>query len=270
MASHEWNIIDKYSLKSNEYYCAFLDILGYKEKSDKFFAGEYNLKGRFKRAIKVSLKAMQDAKDLKFVNSSKLKIEFFSDSIILTHPVDENKIDALHNILHFSRILIAHLNLEELFVRGGIAKGEHIFETNEHFSFLSSKALEKAYLLESQKAIYPRVVIDKDVLKNIDEYNLSEFVIKDKEDFILHYSPQSINRDGDNLDDIFLELEDIHKIYINTNEDKVKEKYLWIIKYYYWTLTNIKNIDLNKFDKFYKLINQYLGEFRKVGFNEIS
>lgn len=165
----------------------------------------------------------------------------------------------MHNILHFSSVLIANLT----FVRGGIAKGKHISKTSEYFSFLSSKALEKAYLLESKKAIYPRVVIDKDVLENIDEYNLSKFVVKNNED----YSPQLINSEEDNLNDIFLELEDIYKIYINTNEDKVKEKYLWIIKYYYWTLTNIKNIDLNKFDKFY---NQDLSEFRKVGFDEIN
>ncbi len=270
MASDNWNNIDKYSVQSNEYYCAFLDILGYKEKSDNFFAGEYNLQGRFQRAIENSLKIIELVKISNFVNLSKLKIEFFSDSIILTHPVNENKIDALHNILHFSSVLIANLTFEELFVRGGIAKGKHISKTSEYFSFLSSKALEKAYLLESKKAIYPRVVIDKDVLENIDEYNLSKFVVKNNEDFILHYSPQLINSEEDNLNDIFLELEDIYKIYINTNEDKVKEKYLWIIKYYYWTLTNIKNIDLDKFDKFYKLINQDLSEFRKVGFDEIN
>lgn len=270
MASDNWNSIDKYSIQSNEYYCAFLDILGYKEKSDKFFVGEYNLQGRFKQAIINSIETIKLAKMLNCVNLSKLKIEFFSDSIILTHPVNENKTDALHNILHFSSVFIANLTFEELFVRGGIAKGQHSFEENGQFSFLSSKALEKAYLLESKKAIYPRIVIDKEVLENIDEYNLSKFVAKNKEDFILHYSPQLINSEGDNLNDVLLELEDIYKIYINTNEDKVKEKYLWIIKYYYWTLTNIKNIDLDKFDKFYKLINQDLGEFRKVGLDEIN
>lgn len=138
MASDNWNNIDKYSIQPSEYYCTFFDILGYKEKSDNFFVGEYNLQGRFQRAIENSLKSIELVKILNFVNLSKLKIEFFSDSIILTHPVNENRIDALHNILHFSSVLIANLTFEELLIRGGIAKGKHISKTSEYFLFLTS------------------------------------------------------------------------------------------------------------------------------------
>lgn len=37
MATEEWDLIDKMQYDFEDYYCAFLDILGYKEKMNLFF-----------------------------------------------------------------------------------------------------------------------------------------------------------------------------------------------------------------------------------------
>lgn len=250
MASKEWNSIDNFKLESEEYYCAFLDILGYKKKSDDFFTNKYNLKDRFKRAMDSTNLCIKLTNNINIIDLSELKIEFFSDSIILTHPVNKNTKDAIHNILHFSRIFASHLSFEELFVRGGIAKGHHVRESiDNEFSFLSSKALERAYELESY-ATYPRIIIDDDIIPNIDEWNLKTFVIKNDGFHILHFSPQLINLDGNNTNDVLAEMEDIYDIYIHEEDDKIKDKYQWLLSYYYWTLTTIPNINLQDFRKF--------------------
>ncbi|MDD2887979.1 MAG: hypothetical protein PHY66_09255 [Aliarcobacter sp.] len=251
MASKEWNSIDNFKLESEEYYCVFLDILGYKKKSDDFFTNKYNLKDRFKRAIDIVLEQLEMMKTLNCINLDELKIEFFSDSIILTHPVNKNTKDAIHNILHFSRIFASHLSFEELFVRGGIAKGYHVRENiNNKFPFLSSKALERAYELESKYAKYPRIIIDNNIITDIDAWNLKTFVIKNDGFHILHFSPQLINHDGNNTNDVLAEMEDIYDIYIHEEDDKIKAKYQWLLSYYYWTLTTIPNINLQYFKKF--------------------
>lgn len=251
MANKEWNSIDNFKLESEEYYCAFLDILGYKKKSDNFFANKYNLKDRFKRAIDTTNDCLKLVKTINIIDLSELKIEFFSDSIILTHPVNKNTRDAIHNILHFSRIFASHLSFEELFVRGGIAKGYHVRETiNNKFSFLSSKALERAYELESKHAIYPRIIIDDNIILDIDKWNLETFVIKNDEYYILHFSPQFINLKGNNENDVILEMEDIYNIYLHEKDNKIKAKYQWLLSYYYWTVSTIPNINLQNFKKF--------------------
>ena len=51
MASKEWNEIDLQKHQFEDYYCAFLDILGYKDKLKLFFQGKFNLYGRVQRAM---------------------------------------------------------------------------------------------------------------------------------------------------------------------------------------------------------------------------
>ena len=51
MATEEWDSIDKVQYNFEDYYCAFLDILGYKEKMNLFFQNKFNLYGRVQRAM---------------------------------------------------------------------------------------------------------------------------------------------------------------------------------------------------------------------------
>ncbi|MGL6495476.1 hypothetical protein ACSZNT_11135 [Aeromonas veronii] len=251
MASDSWNSIDKFTLECEEYYCAFLDILGYKSKSDEFFNGSFNLHGRFERALSSSMGMLEAVTKMGFINTNELGVNFFSDSIVVTHPKKINEAEALFNVLFFCKVLAASLSFEGLFVRGGISQGKHIEKNNlnHKFSFLSSKALERAYMLESQKAITPRILIDEDVVQDAKDHTLS-LIAKDGSEYMLHFAPQLINSQGNNQQDVMHEMEDIYDIYKNASSQRIKEKYQWLLCYYYWTLTTTPNVNISDFEKF--------------------
>jgi hypothetical protein len=262
MALDSWNNIDKFTLECEEYYCAFLDILGYKNKSDEFFNESFNLHGRFERALSVSMQMLEMVSRMGFVNTSELGVKFFSDSIVVTHPKKINEVDALYNVLFFCRVLAAQLSFEGLFVRGGISQGEHVEKNNSNhkFSFLSSKALERAYKLESEKAVTPRILIDENVVQDAKGLTLS-LIVKDGSEYMLHFAPQLINDQGNNQREVKLEMKDIYKTYKYESNQRVKEKYQWLLCYYYWTLTTTPNVNIRDFEKF-KVGD--IGSFEKV------
>lgn len=251
MALDSWNKIDNFKLDSESYYCAFLDILGYKNKSDEFFGECFNLHGRYERALSSSLELLNNVSDHGFIDTSRLEVKFFSDSIIITHPKNPNKETSFFNILFLCKVLSAHLSFEGLFIRGGISQGQHIEKNNKkyNFSFLSSKALEKAYILESTKAVYPRILIDDDIIPDVSEHNLT-MIVKNDSEYMVHFSPQLINGEGNNQLEVKLEMEDIYKIYESETNSRVKDKYKWLLCYYYWTLSIIPGVNINRFKKF--------------------
>lgn len=249
MASKEWSAIDQQSHVFEEHYCAFLDILGYKEHSARFFADQVNLYGRFKRALEHTYALNKKLKLL--VRNDLLKIRFFSDSIVLSHPVNEQGEDALFNILQMCSILSTFLSYEELFLRGAISKGKHFERKDEelNFSFLCSEALEQAYELESKQAVYPRILIHEKVVADLSGVART-FVAEDLDYHFLHFSPQIINYNGDNLSDVIKEFEDVYKIYISCTTLRVQEKYRWLLSYYYWTVSLIPGVNLRLFEKY--------------------
>ena len=79
MASKEWIEIDLQKHQFEDYYCAFLDILGYKDKLNLFFQGKFNLYGRVQRAMNNAGVEMSPAD-----SPDGIITRIFSDSIILT------------------------------------------------------------------------------------------------------------------------------------------------------------------------------------------
>ena len=249
MAGTQWNAIDQQHHSFEEHYCAFLDILGYKEHSEQFFANRLNLYGRFKRALAHAHAV--NAQSQTFVKNDLLKVRFFSDSIVLSHPVHEQVEDAAYNILQMCKNLSTFLSFEGLFLRGGISKGRHYEQQDQELnaSFLCSEALQEAYDLESKHAVYPRILIHEKVVDDLSGMGRS-FVAKDLDYHFLHFSPQLVNLQGDNLGAVKKELEDIYAIYKSCTSLRVQEKYRWLLSYYYWTITFIPEIDLRSFEKY--------------------
>jgi hypothetical protein len=245
MAHESWNAIDNFTQKFDNVYCAFLDILGYKSKSEEFFQNKYNLLGRVERALELTQQTIEISSI--FVDISGVEITFFSDSIILTAPKKENN---LYCILHFSRILSAYLSYEGLFIRGGISEGKHL-ETKSKIgsSFLASKALQNAYLLEFKYAKNPRVLIDPSLIGNL-TIEEKELIFIEYNDYVLDFAPMIINREGSNENDVFLEMEDILRCINDTNDLKVRNKYRWLLDYYYWTIVKNNKFEIKRFNKF--------------------
>lgn len=127
-------------------YVAFLDILGYKELLDADVrAGTQTFKDRMTRAFRA----------FEQVNCSRYQYKAISDSIFLTCTERE----AANEFLCVVREVYVSFLLEGLLIRGGVSFGQH-FETQ---SITYSPVLTKAYLLESQIAEFPRIMVDTNV-----------------------------------------------------------------------------------------------------------
>jgi len=251
MAHNDWNLIDNTTQQFDNVYCAFLDIMGYKNKSKEFFKNKYNLLGRIERALEMTQKTIKISSI--FIDISEIEISFFSDSITITGSKRTNN---LYNILHFSRVLSAYLSYEGLFLRGGISEGKHL-KTNTKIgsTFLTSEALQKAYLLESKQAKNPRVLVDASLIHNASKEE-KELIFMENKDYVLDFAPMIINRKGNNENDVYLEMVDILEYKRNSDCIKVKRKYQWVLDYYYWTITKSENFNIDRFTKFKSKVNR--------------
>jgi hypothetical protein len=248
MATTNWNEIDNQKIDAEEYLCAFIDILGYKNKAERFFNGKFNLEGRFNRALANATATMGLSASL--VDASKLEIRFFSDSIILLLPNSDKSQDQLFSLINFCAILSAHLSFEDLFVRGGISYGPHRESQNDSgASFLASIALQKSYILESRHAKNPRILVDQELVARIVESNYF-LLAKESDDYFVHFAPHIINSEGQNTTEVLKEMQDIKEAREQAPDPEAKEKYTWILDYYYWTLSLISGLNMNIFETF--------------------
>ncbi len=242
----EWEQIDKYKHNYQEVYCAFIDILGYKNKAELLFKNEYNLIERLD-SIFHNINCINDMTGA-FVDKNQKKVQVFSDSIIIVYPLQD---DNLSKLLHDVALISAHCSMHDLFIRGGISFGKHIDVTtkNAKFNFLASEALQKAYNLE-QCAKMPRILIDSKLSQNF-TYTDMLHVIQNGEEYIVHFAPQLINEKGSNALDVYAEMKDIRDKLNAEQDTSVKEKYQWVLDYYYWTIECCsRGFDISKFVAF--------------------
>lgn len=97
------------------------------------------------------------------LNLSRFKSLLFSDNILFFAPY-ENETDMSNlymNLLYGLSTFLVQYTKEDLFFRGGIAKGNLFYDEKLHFVFGSG--LVKAYSLESNVAKYPRIAIDQEL-----------------------------------------------------------------------------------------------------------
>lgn len=245
MNTQKWNSIDSFEENFPLYNCAYLDILGYKDRVADYFGIRFNLFGRISRALEKA-QALHGMFMQPYLDTSNLTVEIVSDSIIILQPCSDNQLGAVaHMAALFSSILI----LERLPLRGGIARGRHTEKKFEQgFKFVASEALQRAYALE-QKAIFPRILIQREIM---DDLTLSErsMILREGDEYILDFARYVINRDEPNHDNVHAEMSAIMEM-MNSNSDiKVKAKYQWLLDYYYWTISQNPRWDSSAFKSF--------------------
>lgn len=129
-------------------YAALLDVLGYRSR-----LSEDRLSGtmRFKDSLGTALQALAS------LNEADFSYQAISDTIIITCA----QRDALVEFLgHLKAIFVAFLN-QGLFIRGGLSFAQH-FKSGP---ITYSHAVARAYELESDAAVFPRVVIDHNIIE---------------------------------------------------------------------------------------------------------
>lgn len=228
-------------------FCSYLDILGFSEKIKENNLDYFT---KYLNTLNTELMYIEDNHDLSGKQGFKsFELKIFTDNFIFGHPwFDEFGESELGDIF----MILSHLQLtfvkSDIFLRGAISVSDLFMDDN----IVLGPALIESYKLETEKAIYPRIIISKDVVEIINKHinyyserttspqNQHYLIDIDGVYFVnylfvlLHFEDSPIEL---NVEDI---IEDLiqHKIAILTNLNlhknnyKVFDKYSWSAKYH--------------------------------------
>lgn len=143
----------------------FLDILGYKNmitsatNENDYLSSVHTLMSLLSGYIETYNQGVDERTDC-HLNLSRFKSMIFSDNILFFAPYD-SEIDMLNlanNLIYGLSQFLFQYTKSNIFFRGAITAGQLFYDEKLHFVF--GTGLVRAYELESDVAIYPRIVID--------------------------------------------------------------------------------------------------------------
>lgn len=161
-------------IEYTDYYVAFLDILGFKE-----LAKSKNRED--KKKIYTYFQLINNIiNDLKQIDVKKnIGSIVISDSVILSVQTGS---DQSENIKILRQLCIAVQKIQfqlaemNLWLRGGISNGEAYFSSKD--SQVVGPAYVNAYLLEERVAVYPRVILDNNLVVKLKLESAQELIDK--------------------------------------------------------------------------------------------
>jgi len=215
---------------------AFIDLLGTSEaiKNDQCGA---NL-----NAINSILQAAIDMCSDKHICEAEVKVKSFSDNIVFamdfTDDLDsEEKIQRIYNILEicaYFQIAAFQLGIS---TRGGITIGD--FFCNDKFVW--GNALLRTYELESKIAIYPRIIVDSNIMPFISKLAIQKNNRYVQTDFdgLIFLDYLSFFEKATRTEYIKRTINDAKRIITTlTNNERAIQKIKWIISYFERELSN--------------------------------
>ena len=235
---------------------AFVDLLGFKEA---VFQSETNakIKKDVDAAMNYSLKikCLNDAYNKLASKDKRVNLTVFSDCLVVTcQKFNDNQNNLYTDFLKGIVNMIFNLIITGFLVRGGITYGSLYHKDGVCYG----PAMNRAYLLESEKAVYPRILIDGFALKELAQdnfiHNSIKYISPDKSDgllFLDYLSQKAYFEDNDNYYDFEGNRLDYNRFLKNTknlimdnlyqhqNNKKVYEKYLWYKNYYNDTIQKV-------------------------------
>lgn len=212
----------------------FIDLLGFKELN-----ADIEQKAIIHNVLKTNEALVQiiETINIEQKQNENCSIKIFSDSIFFSYP-KEMFTALLKDIL----TIYYQVAKQGYFFRGGITFGK-VFDTGLS---LYGPAVIKAYELESKKAFYPRIVLEKDLLKKLDltesqktDISSNRLILKDFDNqlFLNYLYKTDLN--------IVAELATVQEQIIsltmrNKNDFKLLPKYLWLINHFNQQLQYLK------------------------------
>ena len=149
-------MMEKYSkqLNQSKYVVAFLDFLG----SQKMMQSDEDRDVLLQKMHSIYESTLDTLKEAPEHNKPELEVRIFSDNIVFAKKVTTPMVlfDDFQYVSWVSAVFQAQALLKRLLVRGGISYG--LFYCDDVFIY--GEALAKAYAMESNRAIYPRVIVD--------------------------------------------------------------------------------------------------------------
>lgn len=209
--------IPKTKFKTSNYCIAYLDILGTKEKISNDNNNEFlnYLNMLYEDAI-------EECNSPFSIKKEDIFIKIFSDNILIAIPIDkkdENRIKKIEKLICIVANIQNEIIREGYFVRGAIVEGE--FFKNDIFVY--GKALAKAVKLEEEIAIYPRVIVEKEIYELFPHYF---YPSGDGNYFINNF----IFWQG--LEESTVKYNLLEALKMNKDNEKVKQKIMWLISYF--------------------------------------
>lgn len=222
-------------IREDYFYIFYFDILGYKSKMAKY--GE----GNFLKIIYASMEAIKESCGKK--KRGYWGYYIFSDNIIVYCRKSKDAADNMISLLNLiNKAFLMQRNLMGqygILIRGSITEGK-LFCGGE---FVFGSGLIDAYNMENYKAINPRIIIDRKVMRYINEINsvydglktnICKYINEDDDgEYFIGY----INNCSQSQT-MFLGYVYMHKNLITTQleqstlEENVYAKMLWCKKYH--------------------------------------
>lgn len=242
-------------MKYEERIIVFLDILGFKslinstvnlatdEDNEEVIDKIININNILTQAFEPELEKSDGAKE--FLAKSK-KVSQFSDTLVITYKIDEK--DEVFFTFVDIQYLIAELISIDILVRGAITRGKVIHDNKMIFG----PGLIKAYEMELSEAVYPRVILQENVLElpfifkseNTNEYiagQLSSILALDTDGKIYVDYFKSIAEAFDDPEiDYSLYLNKLTRVIkegLNSNDEKKLIKFRWMQEKYNETVS---------------------------------
>jgi hypothetical protein len=175
--------VDKYGRETSEYIVAYLDLLGVstRMKTDKEY--QKMLMNKLHNLYTTSIRL---SKEIAIKGYNEIQFKIFSDNIIISKRLSK---DYAERMLDIKCVLncASHFACSSVgdgvgwLVRGGITIGELFIDD----TMVWGNALLKAYNLENNIAIYPRIVIDSEILHELgNDKTLHEYIQQDFDNIV--------------------------------------------------------------------------------------
>lgn len=237
-------------MQSNTYFSerivAFIDILGFKNLVEQSVCSPA-IAEKLHKSLQIIYEQKRDNENIEGIGLKDYGVEVttFSDSIVISYPIN------YEGGLFFVLLDVIHLQLQlacqGILIRGGISIGP-LYHNGE---IVYGPAMNEAYMLESQYAVVPRVIIDERTLKTgicktcaahhtigMEVEYVMSCVRRDAEDdrFYLDMLRQEQEL-VDYGDEYYSWLKSLRRMIVdglnqNTGNPRVYEKYKWLRKYY--------------------------------------
>lgn len=210
---------------------AFLDILGFKKAvttktaEDIFFALDI---------VKIQIEFQKEMRE-RYHYDENFIVQIFSDSIYFSYPSDRGW-DLVRDVAG----LMARVAGYGFYYRGGITYGK-VFEDEK---ILFGPAIIEAYMLESQVAIYPRVIVSRSAINELkqcgNQIDFEKLIKVDKDgcqyiDFLTGDGPLYLSVEGIQTSLVRNYEEEVQK---DSNE-KTISKLVWLINNFNSMVGNI-------------------------------
>lgn len=231
-----------------------VDILGFKNFVQK----------EKENSVKTVIEAIRDSIMLnKMAISTTVKYAILSDTIIVySENVDS---DNVFYVIHALGNLQLELLRHRFLCRGALVTAENYINND----IIVSEALIKAHLIEEKIAIYPRIIIDEEVIKIIKPQIDSGKIMNDKK----YLTKDAVIRDYDGkyvlntlclISDVYAYINEDFKYFQNLHEDNNMKLYRQSmyefkknIQDYYGSVLKDGSLNMNILSKLNYLVNYY-------------